>query len=191
LGLYYELGVGNALSIDYNKRSVQVRVQHIGLDESFLEKTMASQAFEVARRRISNTVRNAVQKEQINMRASLSRGNLNSLNLNMRSASLPMLIAPSLNQAAKPENSITSTVASSFGDTSSQGVQDPLQGKIVLASIDSLHQMTGIVSKLKSYYNFLKAFPDLRQKVVLFQVIRGLFFKSDNMQGAHLPEERS
>jgi len=36
LGLYYELGQGNALSVDYHKRSVQVRIQHIGLDESFV-----------------------------------------------------------------------------------------------------------------------------------------------------------
>ena len=34
-------------------------------------------------------------------------------------------------------------------------------------------------------------FPEYREKVVLFQVIRGLFFKSDNMKGAHEEDEES
>lgn len=49
--------------------------------------------------------------------------------------------------------------------------------------------MTGIILKLKGYYNFLKIYPEYRDKVVLFQVIRGLFFKSDNMKGEHEEEE--
>lgn len=66
-----------------------------------------------------------------------------------------------------------------------------MQGKIILASIDSFHQMTGLILKLKGYYKFLKMFPEYREKVVLFQVIRGLFFKSENMRGAHDEEEES
>ena len=64
-----------------------------------------------------------------------------------------------------------------------------MQGKIILASIDSFHQLTGISLKLKGYYNFLKVHPEYRDKVVLFQVIRGLFLKSENMKGEHPSEE--
>ena len=78
--------------------------------------------------------------------------------------------------------SATSTLASSFADNS-QDTSDSLEGKIILASIDSFHQTTGLILKLKGYYNFLKMYPEYRDKVVLFQVIRGLFFKSDNMKG--------
>jgi len=49
--------------------------------------------------------------------------------------------------------------------------------------------MTGLILKLKGYYNFLKDFPEYRDKVVLFQVIRGLFTKSENMMGQHKKEE--
>ena len=80
-------------------------------------------------------------------------------------------------------------MASSFGDISQEGAHEATEGKIILASIDSFHQMTGLVSKLKGYYNFLKMFPEYRDKVVLFQVIRGLFYKSENMQGTHREEE--
>ena len=38
---------------------------------------------------------------------------------------------------------------------------------------------------------FLKNCPEYRDKVVLFQIIRGLFFKSDNMKGQHQAEEES
>mmetsp|Transcript_13219 Transcript_13219/g.17984 ORF Transcript_13219/g.17984 Transcript_13219/m.17984 type:complete len:110 (+) Transcript_13219:162-491(+) len=94
-----------------------------------------------------------------------------------------MLLGAGFN-SVRYANSITSTLASSFGENSSQGM-DSLQGKVILASIDSCHQMTGLILKLKGYYRFLKTFPEYREKVVLFQVIRGLFFKSDNMKGAH------
>ena len=60
---------------------------------------------------------------------------------------------------------------------------DIMKDKIILASIDSFHQMTGLILKLKIYYKFLKTYPEYREKVVLFQVIRGLAFKSDNMKG--------
>ena len=66
-----------------------------------------------------------------------------------------------------------------------------MKDKIILASIDSFHQMTGLVLKLKIYYRFLKTYPEYREKVVLFQVIRGLAFKSDNMKGQHQAEEES
>lgn len=56
---------------------------------------------------------------------------------------------------------------SSFADSSDQGM-DSMQGKIVLASIDSFHQLTGISLKLKGYYTFLKMHPEYRDKVVLF-----------------------
>ena len=79
--------------------------------------------------------------------------------------------------------SATSTLASSFAADTSQDNTDSLEGKIILASIDSFHQTTGLILKLKGYYNFLKMYPEYRDKVVLFQVIRGLFFKSDNMKG--------
>lgn len=52
-----------------------------------------------------------------------------------------------------------------------------------MASIDSCHQTTGLILKLKGYYQFLKDYPEYREKVVLFQVIRGLFFRSDNIAG--------
>ena len=58
LGLYYELGEGNTLSVNYHKRQVQVRIQHIGLDESLLQKIIADPRFEQARQKITNTVRN-------------------------------------------------------------------------------------------------------------------------------------
>ena len=48
LGLYYELGVGNTLIVNYRRRSVQVRIWHIGLDESFLEKIMDGEKYEQA-----------------------------------------------------------------------------------------------------------------------------------------------
>ena len=51
--------------------------------------------------------------------------------------------------------------------------------------------MTGLIFKLKGYYNFLKMYPEYRDKVVLFQVIRGLFYKSDNMKGQHTEEEET
>ena len=51
--------------------------------------------------------------------------------------------------------------------------------------------MTGLIFKLKGYYNFLKMYPEYRDKVVLFQVIRGLFYKSDNMKGQHVEEEET
>ena len=35
----------------------------------------------------------------------------------------------------------------------------------------------------------MKQYPEYRDKVVLFQVIRGLFIKSDNMSGLHRDEE--
>ena len=60
---------------------------------------------------------------------------------------------------------------------------DIMKDKIILASIDSFHQMTGLILKLKIYYKFLKTYPEYREKVVLFQVIRGLAFKSENMKG--------
>ena len=63
LGLYYELGVGNTLSVNYHKRSVQVRVQHIGLDESYLEKIMAGSKFDEARYKIVNTVIKAAVRD--------------------------------------------------------------------------------------------------------------------------------
>ena len=58
-----------------------------------------------------------------------------------------------------------------------------------MASIDSCHQTTGLILKLKGYYQFLKDYPEYREKVVLFQVIRGLFFRSDNMAGEQQSEE--
>ena len=64
LGLYYELGVGNTLSVNYNKRSVQARISHIGLDESFLEKVMSSDKYDLAKLKVMNTVRSAAIKEQ-------------------------------------------------------------------------------------------------------------------------------
>ena len=64
LGLYYELGQGNALSVDYNKRSVQVRIQHIGLDESFVQKIMTSSKYEMARTKVDNTVKKAAMGDQ-------------------------------------------------------------------------------------------------------------------------------
>ena len=45
--------------------------------------------------------------------------------------------------------------------------------------------MTGIILKLKGYYSFLKQFSEYRDKVVLIQIIRGLFFKSDNIEDLH------
>lgn len=93
-----------------------------------------------------------------------------------------MLIGSMLNSINKPP-SITSTLASSNAENESLIATDPMQGKIILASIDSFHQMTGLTLKLKGYYNFLKTYPEYRDKVVLFQVIRGLFTKSENMQG--------
>lgn len=57
LGLYYELGVGNTLSVTYNKRSIQVRISHIGLDESFVQKIMDSVPYGQARKKVINTVR--------------------------------------------------------------------------------------------------------------------------------------
>ena len=59
LGLDYELGAGNTLSVMYNKRSVQVRIQHIGLDTQFLEKLMTGEKYEQACDKVVNTVRNA------------------------------------------------------------------------------------------------------------------------------------
>ena len=50
--------------------------------------------------------------------------------------------------------------------------------------------MTGLVLKLKGYYKFLKTFPEYRDKIVLFQVVRGLFFMSENMEGAHAEQEK-
>ena len=47
--------------------------------------------------------------------------------------------------------------------------------------------MTGLILKLKGYYNFLKIYPEYREKVVLFQVIRGLFFKSDKISYSAAP----
>ena len=64
-----------------------------------------------------------------------------------------------------------------------------MEGKIIMASIDSCHQTTGLILKLKGYYQFLKDYPEYREKVVLFQVIRGLFFRSDNMAGEQQSEE--
>ena len=49
--------------------------------------------------------------------------------------------------------------------------------------------MTGLILKLKGYYNFLKMYPEYKEKVVLFQVIRGLFFMSDNMKTGQAEEE--
>lgn len=66
-----------------------------------------------------------------------------------------------------------------------------MHGKIILASIDSFYQTNGLILKLKGYYKFLKMYPEYRNKVVLFQVIRGLFKKSDNMQGSGGSEEES
>ena len=60
-----------------------------------------------------------------------------------------------------------------------------------MASIDSCHQTTGLILKLKGYYQFLKDYPEYREKVVLFQVIRGLFFRSDNIAGEKQSEEES
>ena len=45
LGLQYELGTLNTLSVNYNKRSIQVRVSHIGLDEDFVKKIMEGATF--------------------------------------------------------------------------------------------------------------------------------------------------
>lgn len=98
-----------------------------------------------------------------------------------------MLIGSMLN-TMKNSSSITSTLASSFAENDSQGAEQS-QGKVILASIDSFHQMTGITLKLKGYYNFLKMYPEYRDKVVLFQVVRGLFVKSDNMKGQQSEEE--
>jgi len=84
---------------------------------------------------------------------------------------------------ARYANSITSTIDSSFAENDSSF--ETTQGKIILASIDSCHQMTGLILKLMGYYNFLKTYPEYKDKVVLFQVIRGLFFKSENMKGQH------
>ena len=73
-----------------------------------------------------------------------------------------------------------SSLKSSINDVSKI---DIMKDKIILASIDSFHQMTGLILKLKIYYKFLKTYPEYREKVVLFQVIRGLAFKSENMKG--------
>ena len=87
LGLYYELGVGNTLIVNYRRRSVQVRIWHIGLDESFLEKIMDGEKYEQAQQKIINTVRSEANRSQ-RMRASVSRGNLNAIRRdNVRSAS--------------------------------------------------------------------------------------------------------
>lgn len=168
LGLYYELGVGNTLSVNYNKRSVQVRIWHIGLDESFVEKIMDEPKYEAARLKVMNTVKNAVVREERNIRASLSRGNLNNLQSNLRqAASQPALIGGGLN-SKRYTNSITSTLASSHGDDSSQGLNDSINGKTILASIDSFHQMTGLILKLRGYQSFLRQNPEYKDKVVLF-----------------------
>lgn len=85
---------------------------------------MSGQKYELDRLKVANTIRNAAAREQINIRASISRGNLNSLN-NMRSASQPMLIGSALN-STKHANSITSTLDSSLGENESSINQDPI-----------------------------------------------------------------
>jgi hypothetical protein len=57
LGLYYELSVGNSLAVNFNRRSVQVRISHIGLDESFLQEVMDGQEFETQRKIIAKGIR--------------------------------------------------------------------------------------------------------------------------------------
>ena len=119
LGLDYELGAGNTLSVMFNKRHVHVRIQHIGLDTEFIENLMQGEEFEKACSKVMNTVKNAaIIQQRNNIRASLSRGNLNTVQNNMRSAlSTPMLIGAAglSNQRRQYINatSIISTQASS------------------------------------------------------------------------------
>ena len=64
-----------------------MRIWHIGLDESFLEKIMDGEKYEQAQQKIINTVRSEANRSQ-RMRASVSRGNLNAIRRdNVRSAS--------------------------------------------------------------------------------------------------------
>ena len=84
-------------------------------------------------------------------------------------------------------NSNKQTQPSSIADSNSinDTTLEPRSPRIVLSSIDSCHSMTGIILKLKGYYSFLKQFSEYRDKVVLIQIIRGLFFKSDNIEDLH------
>ena len=97
---------------------------------------MDGQKYKIAQYKVINTVRNAATREKRDIRPSVSRGNLNTLHSNIRSASQPTLIS---GIASKLNISKTSTMGSSFGDSSSIGLNDPIQGKIILASIDSCH----------------------------------------------------
>ena len=113
-----------------------------------------------------NTVRLAATREQRNnTRATTinNRNNLNTIQTNIRSASQPTLIGGHGHAGSR-----TSTLADSFEQNSSQDINDALNGKIILASIDSLQPTTGLILKLKGYYRFLKMYPEYRNKVVLF-----------------------
>ena len=65
LGLQYELGSYNSLSVNYNKSQIQVRVSHIGLDESFLRQIMESQVFLKEERKCANQIRYETQDSAV------------------------------------------------------------------------------------------------------------------------------
>ena len=123
----------------------------------------------------------AYQLKKQSTRANNSHVSFNSQMNNMRqAASQPSLIGGMSSHFLSAKMPHRSSLKGSSNEMCNI---DIMKDKIILASIDSFHQMTGLILKLKIYYKFLKTYPEYREKVVLFQVIRGLAFKSDNMKG--------
>ena len=78
LGLQYELGTLNTLSVNYNKRSIQVRVSHIGLDEDFVKKIMEGATFQKEVKKVNGAIRYETSNNQGGA-SRLNSGNLNQL----------------------------------------------------------------------------------------------------------------
>ena len=177
LGLQYELGTWNSLSVNYNKRSIQVRVSHIGIDESFIRQIMEGANFQKEVRKLVGAIRYVTSYQDETH--TLNRGNLNQLQRQNRLNQSHSISEPSmLTRHVVP--SITSTMASSQGEDSSEaGTPNRCrEQRIIMSSIDTFHSMTGLILKLKGYYSFLKVNPDYKDKITLIQIIRGLFSRS-------------
>lgn len=50
-----------------------------------------------------------------------------------------------------------------------------------MSSIDTFHPLSGLRTKLRGYYKFLKAYPAYRNKLVLIQFIPSIYCESEHL----------
>lgn len=69
--------------------------------------------------------------------------------------------------------------------------QEEADSPIIIASIDSLHPMAGIVQKFRAFQQFLREYEDYRDKVMLIQFIPSTLCVSDNLKDRDTEESKS